>query len=299
MNENDDYLEHFGILGMHWGIRRYQNKDGTLTPEGKQRYRTDKKFREDYDYKHPKEKPGYDIVRVKGSKKVQYLPRELPKDPKERKKVLSQLEKEKNEILQEAHENQRKRNTKIGIAAGAAALAAIGGYALYKSGKLDPLIAKGKQRAKEIEFERFERHRKEAAENWKKNKAKFDAEMKEEFRKNYDPELEEKIEKAFKQNAVKFSKTAQEKIRNTQKALPPVDKKVRNRAGLFMDMASRSSDPTIRKFAKAANEVLQEKQRPIADAFKNGKINRDEYMRRMGELQNQWLVYVENLMNGK
>lgn len=37
MNETY-YLEHHGILGMHWGIRRYQNKDGSLTSEGKQRY---------------------------------------------------------------------------------------------------------------------------------------------------------------------------------------------------------------------------------------------------------------------
>lgn len=34
-----NYLEHFGIFGMKWGVRRYQNKDGTLTAKGRLRYR--------------------------------------------------------------------------------------------------------------------------------------------------------------------------------------------------------------------------------------------------------------------
>lgn len=38
--ENDyrSYLQHHGILGMRWGVRRFQNKDGSLTSKGKQRY---------------------------------------------------------------------------------------------------------------------------------------------------------------------------------------------------------------------------------------------------------------------
>lgn len=31
-------LEHHGIKGMHWGIRRFQNKDGSFTPTGLERY---------------------------------------------------------------------------------------------------------------------------------------------------------------------------------------------------------------------------------------------------------------------
>ena len=32
------YLMHFGIKGQKWGVRRFQNEDGTLTEEGKKRY---------------------------------------------------------------------------------------------------------------------------------------------------------------------------------------------------------------------------------------------------------------------
>lgn len=33
----DEIIYHHGIKGMKWGVRRYQNEDGSLTPAGKKR----------------------------------------------------------------------------------------------------------------------------------------------------------------------------------------------------------------------------------------------------------------------
>lgn len=40
----NDELIHYGIEGQKWGVRRYQNEDGTLTPAGKERYSRSKKI---------------------------------------------------------------------------------------------------------------------------------------------------------------------------------------------------------------------------------------------------------------
>lgn len=38
---NPNELYHYGVPGMKWGVRRYQNKDGSLTSSGKKRYDRD------------------------------------------------------------------------------------------------------------------------------------------------------------------------------------------------------------------------------------------------------------------
>ena len=79
MNE----LTHHGILGMHWGIRRYQNPDGSLTPAGQKR-------REERDQKWVKK--NYDKIynnayksfqkELKRNKVTEITPRNSRKIPK-------------------------------------------------------------------------------------------------------------------------------------------------------------------------------------------------------------------------
>lgn len=62
-------LTHHGTKGMRWGFRRYQNKDGSLTPEGKKRYgqpEVDKEAYEKNKQQAIKSGSAKDVLKYKG-----------------------------------------------------------------------------------------------------------------------------------------------------------------------------------------------------------------------------------------
>lgn len=66
-------LYHHGIKNQKWGVRRYQNPDGSLTPLGRLRYGTPEKLRKSYTKKTSKKehKDAYKDVKKMSNEEIQ------------------------------------------------------------------------------------------------------------------------------------------------------------------------------------------------------------------------------------
>lgn len=91
-----DTLSHHGILGQKWGIRRYQNSDGSLTAEGRTRYRQN----EDGTYSKLSAKERIAATKkYKSQKKALESARKAKEAAAAQRKKDEELERDKTKIL--------------------------------------------------------------------------------------------------------------------------------------------------------------------------------------------------------
>lgn len=130
--DTKDYLAHHGIAGQKWGVRRYQNEDGSLTPEGREHYgysmneRGAKKLVKDINLS----------AKQRWSTKTENLGSSMQKDHAEslsvlRNKSASAEDKEKamNDILKDPRMSKIADNAKVVKGRTAAQVATLGGGA--------------------------------------------------------------------------------------------------------------------------------------------------------------------------
>lgn len=83
-------LYHHGIKGQKWGIRRYQNEDGSYTEEGKKRYNNTRQGRGNY-YHDLRETAKMDIFYEKGNGDIKAGEKALKKEWSEKRQKYDEL----------------------------------------------------------------------------------------------------------------------------------------------------------------------------------------------------------------
>ena len=99
------YLKHYGTLGMHWGVRRYQNNDGTLTPEGRKRYGYEEISKRIRESKY-NEDVSDEIFKKSGADKEKL--KQAKEDIKNYKQVEEEITKEMHHMFREIEQDKDK-----------------------------------------------------------------------------------------------------------------------------------------------------------------------------------------------
>ena len=108
-------LYHHGIKGQKWGVRRYQNEDGTLTDAGAKRYARDA-IEQGYDRYDSQSGTYYKTSKKNGRSDLKVDASRYAKEDTERTKKLVDSTRQMNENLKNANQNSinqaNRRNKK-------------------------------------------------------------------------------------------------------------------------------------------------------------------------------------------
>lgn len=152
-DHNNSELQHHGIKGQRWGVRRFQNKDGSLTPAGEKRQRRLEARRMADDLKAKRARRKLDEKKVKQEMKDDAADRAV-----NRKAAMIKAKAEAKATKAPASDDdlydlpddssaaevaEREKRAKVGKALAIGALAVVGtATAVYAYNKLKPKSAK-------------------------------------------------------------------------------------------------------------------------------------------------------------
>ena len=190
---HSEELYHHGIKGMKWGVRRFRNRNGSLTPAGRKRYADD----------------SYTVAK----KAAKAERKQAKSDYKQSKKDYKQAKKTaKENMTPEEKAARRKKAIKIGAAAAGTALAVYGAYKLNKYVKTSNYNIAA-ERGREYAAKQYERASKEA---WDalENPLKYETYRKVHMKENAHLEARRFANDATKDNFV----TAAKNVRNYKRS---------------------------------------------------------------------------------
>lgn len=108
-------LYHHGIKGQRWGIRRFQNRDGSLTSQGKKRYRDDEGNLTPEGKAHKEERERKITLSSGGLRKSSEIARESSNIARKAERLHSDKQRKKMDVSKMSDQELRERVNRLNL----------------------------------------------------------------------------------------------------------------------------------------------------------------------------------------